>query len=586
MVSRSVPVSRSALSVALAALLFAAPVPAVAQLARPRTAAPDAPKLLVVPFARDNDDSTLSLLIADGTRDRLRAVHLSKFNTIPRDIMNQTLAESGYPVDVPLEAAVVRQLARFMNVRFVIEASLLRRTDDSVFIVGRLVEAQSSQPQSATASVTVARARANAGTGSELANRLATGYRAFEDVEQCRQALDQQNYVRAMQRANNAIRQFPNSSSAYGCIASVLEAENAPVDSVIAVLRRGLEADSLNTIIMRRLAAKHESRGDTTNLVLMLRRVLSIDFRDSDLRIRTARLLVQIGQTDQAVEVVEEGIRQNPASVELLGVKAIALGAAQRWDSAAATMAVLASIDSSKIDSLFVFRMTNYLRQVPDTSDWLTWTRLAVERFPTQRAYVYTLGELLFARSDTAGAVAAGQRYLGATIADTAFRQVDAATWQRQVNTGHLALGRYQLAGGLVDSALAHAEAVVDDSVMRPFTAPIFLQAGLKAYRDSAWATAMERLQRAMDFASGRAVVPAAFFLGLSQVQQAVQSDAQAQAERNCDAARRALELWNSAEQNIIAGAAQNRDAANQLLSQVIPAYKQRADAMGQNFCR
>lgn len=584
MVSRSLTVSRSALSIALAALLFAAP--AAAQLARPRTAAPDAPKLLVLPYSRDNGDSTLSLLVADGTRERLRNVHLDKFNTIPRNIMNENLAQSGFPVDVPLEPSVSRTLARFLNVRYVIEASILRRPGDTVLIIGRLVEAQSSQPQSATATVTVARARTNSSTGADLANRLVEGYRVFDEVTQCRQALEQQNYARAMQRANDAIRQFPSSSSAYGCWASVLEAENAPADSVIAVLRRGLEADTLNTIIMRRLAAKYESRGDTTNLVVMLRRVLSIDFRDNDLRIRTARLLVGMTQTDQAIEVVEEGLRQNPASVDLLGVKAIALGAAQRWDSAAATLEVLASIDSSKVDSLFIFRITNYHRQVPDTAGWLTWTRVAVERFPTQRAYLYTLGELLFARSDTAGAVGAGQRYLAATVADTDYQRTDATTWQRQVNTGHLALGRYQLAAGSVDSALVHAEAVVGDSALRQFTAPIFLQAGLRAYRDSSWATAMERLQRARDFASGRAVVPAAFFLGLSQVQLAVQSDAAAQADRNCDAARRAAELWNNAEQNIIAGAAQNREAANQLLSQVIPAYKGRADAMSRNFCR
>ncbi len=584
MVSRSVPVSRSALSVALAALLFAAP--ASAQLARPRTAAPDAPKLLVVPYARDNGDSAVSLIIADGTRERLRSVHLDKFNTIPRNIMNENLRASGFPEDVPLEGAVVRQLARFLNVRYVIEASLLPR-GDSLFIVGRLVEAQSNNPQSATAEITVARARANAGTGADLANRLVTGYRVFDEVRQCREALDLQNYARALQRANDALRQFPNSSSAYGCIASVLEAENAPVDSVLAVLRRGLEGDTLNTILMRRLAAKYEGRGDTTNLVAMLRSVLRIDFRDNDLRIRTARLLVQMGQTDQAVEVIEEGLRQNPASVDLLGVKAIALGAAQRWDSAAATMTILASIDSSKVDSLFVFRQTNYVRQIPDTAAWLTWTRIGAERFPTQRAYLYTLGELLFARADTVGAMGAAQRYLDATIADTAFRTVDSTTWHRQVNTGHLAVGRYQLALGLLDSAVAHADAVSDDSLMRPFTARIYLSAGLNFFRDSAYASAEPLLQRAKDYSTERGViVPASWLLGIAQLYLGVPIAQQAFTERNCDLARALVERWATVEQNIIAGAAQSRDAANTLLTSTIPQYKQQADQMVRQYCR
>ena len=45
------------------------------------------------------------------------------------------------------------------------------------------------------------------------------------------------------------------------------------------------------------------------------------------------------------------------------------------------------------------------------------------------------------------------------------------------------------------------------------------------------------------------------------------------------------MDWWAQAEQNIIAGAAQNRDVANRLLSQAIPAYKQRADAFGHNYC-
>jgi tetratricopeptide (TPR) repeat protein len=569
---------RSATLALVGALVLAAPASGqVGGLARPRTAAPDAPKLLVLPFYRDNADSALSLLIADGTRDRLRNVHMDKFNTIPRTVMNENLTNSGFPTDVPLEPAVARQLVRFLNVRYTVEASMVRRPGDSLLIIARLVE-QSSQPQSATTSLTVARARANSGTGGDIANRLVEGYRVFDEVQRCRSALDQQQYPRATQMANEAIRQYPNSSAAYGCLARVLEAQNAPADSVLAVLLRGYQADTLNTIIMRSIAQKYEARGDTANLVLMLRRVLSIDFRDNDLRIRTARLLVGMGQTDQAIEVIEEGLRQNPASVELLGVKAIALGAAQHWDSAAATLAVVASIDSSKVDSLFLVRITNYFKQVPDTANWLNWVRVATEKFPSQAGYLYTLGELSYARGDTAGAIAAAQRYNAAVPSD---------------GRGHLALARYQMGAGMLDSAVAHANAVTGDSALRVFTAPIFLQAGLKYYRDSAYARAESLLQKSVDYGSGRALVPAHFFLGLAKLWQAVALDQQVQTSHNCDDARRLVVMWGGddaqhiqgVEQHITAGAAQNRDAANQLLSSTIPQYKQRSDQMVRRYC-
>ncbi len=75
---RSVRLVLPVLALALAAR------PGTAQLARARTASPDAPKILVLPFVRDNVDSALSLLIADGARERLRSNHLDRFNPISR----------------------------------------------------------------------------------------------------------------------------------------------------------------------------------------------------------------------------------------------------------------------------------------------------------------------------------------------------------------------------------------------------------------------------------------------------------------------------------------------------------------------
>ncbi len=571
MMRRSVLTS---LSVRTAALVLATvctvPGSAAAQLARPRVAAPDAPKLLAVPFQRDAQDSALSLVVADGLRDRLRANHLDKFNTIPRNIMNENLVQSGFPPDVPLDASTVRNLVRFLNARYLVEGSMQRRRADSVVVVARLSEGSGTNPQTVNASVTVAAARLGSSTGADLANRLVEGYRSFSDVQECRRALEQNNHARALQKAADALRDYPNSSSAYLCIASVQEAQNAPADTVLGTLRRAFTADTLNSVVMRRLASRYQASGDTTNLVVMLRRILSVDFRDTDLRISTARLLVQLGQLPAAIEVIDEGLQQNPASLDLLGVKMIAMGAASRWDSAAAVGELIYGIDTSKADSAFIFRETNYYRAVPDTTNWMKWIRLATQKYPDQAPYWYTLGELAFERGDTVGAIEAARRY---------------SALMPQDGRGYLASSRYFTAAGMVDSALAKVDQVSDSAFFR-FTAPIYLQAGLASYRDSLWTQAIERLQKAKDRAEGRAVVPAAFFLGLSQVRLGVTVDAEAEATRVCETARRAGTIWAEAEQNIIAGAAQNRDAANQLLSQVIPAYKQRAEAFTRNNCR
>jgi hypothetical protein len=560
---------RSAAILAAGVVLFAAPV--AGQLARPRQAAPDAPKLLVFPFERDGADSVLSLLVADGMRDRLRSNHLAKFNTIPRTIMNENLLQSGFPVDVPLDPGIERQLTRFLNARYTIDATLIRQGADSLLVVARLQETVLRDPQSATATTVVARARSGGSTGSQLADKLVSGFDSFDEVQECRRFVDQHNYPRAIQKAQDALRQNPSSSSAYVCWASALSAQSLPQDTVLGILLRAASVDSLNSLVLRQLAGIYEQRHDTANLIHYLSRILRIDVRENELRVGLAQLFASRSMLDSALGVIDTGLVISPSAVELLKTKAIVLGAMSRWGDGASAMEAVAAVDSQNIDSLFAFRIVNYLRQAPDSARLLTWLRVITYRLPLESLYWYQLADLAYARGDTAGAVQSQREFV----------RLQPASMR-----GQLALARYLMGAGMMDSALVHLDTATTDSVLRPFAAPLYLQAGLQSYRDSNWTVAEQRLQRARNYAEGRAVVPAAFFLGLSQVQLGVRADSAAQAGRDCEAARRSQTLWTNAEQNIIAGAAQNREAANNLLTQVIPAYKTRAETMIRQYCR
>lgn len=609
---RSALVSFSVRSAAAAVLALALAAPgARAQLARPRTASPDAPKILVLPFVRDNQDSALSLLVADGARERLKTAHLDQFNLISRENLCTNLTQSGFPCDVPLETSVVRTLVRWMNAKYVVEGSMIRRPNDSVLVVARLSEAAGADPQAATASTITTHQQAGTRTGGDLINRLMQGFDTFEKVTQCRHKLDLHDFLGARRAAQDALRDFPGNAGAWVCIARIQEAQNAPADSVIASLDSAFVRDTLNTGVMRRLAQKYQTANDTVRLLVMLKKILTIDFRDIELRVSTVRMMAQMGQADSGVVLANQGLIQNPANAELLGVKAIAVAAsaAQRraaadslpagpardslqrvisalWDSAGVTMALVADIDSTKVDSLFLNRITNYFKLAPDTANWVRWLGVATVKLPAQLDNWYTLVSVRMVKYDTAGALAALGGY-------RAHIPAGAETSQEPGLRRHFALSRYLRGmltyGAQPDSAVADANsAVLADSTLRGVAAIIFLQTGLKSYRDSVYATAIERLQRARDYsvAAGnqRAVVPASFFLALSQFRVAVQLDGQVEASRNCDDAHKLPDMWNAAEQNMIAGVAQNREVANQILT-AIGQYKQRADAFVHNFC-
>ncbi len=243
-------------SVALA--LAAWPAPAQAQLARQRGPDPNAPKLMVVPFQREGGDSALAVTIADGARDRIANAIPYRFNVIAKGPMNENLAGSGFPVDVPLEISTVRQLARFLNARAVLEGNILRRPGDSVLVIARLGEVVGPNPQSATAVTVVPRARAGAAIGGELANRLLDAYRSFEHVTACNRWVDSSNYARAQQAVDRALQSYAGSATAYLCLARIRRGTDAPADSILAALLRAHDSDSLNSLVLRQLATIYQ----------------------------------------------------------------------------------------------------------------------------------------------------------------------------------------------------------------------------------------------------------------------------------------------------------------------------------------
>ncbi len=544
-----------------------------AQLARVVTSPPTAAKLMVVPFARDSADSTLAVAIPDGVRDRLRLTRAEIFNIILKAGMNEALEASGYNKDMPLEPSVARQLARFLNVRILVEGNIIRTAGDSLLVVARLAETQGLAPQSASASLTVPRLRANATTGSDLANRLADAYRSFEYVTNCRRGVDSlanarntadstRLLTRAQQAADRALQQYPNSAGAHLCMAMMRRSQGATSDTILSHLRMAEDLDSLNALVLRQLARVYEERGDTAELLHMTHHVLKVEVRNDTLRVNAARLWVMRGQPDSALVLIDEGLAGSPSNVTLLNARSIALAAGRRWEEAARTLSLVAEVDSTNIDSLLVYRITNYYQQVPDTANLLLWTRIATVRMATQAQYHFNLAALLAARGDTANALAAIRHYLELRPNDGR-AMLTLAVW---------------ISGSQPDSALAWASrSVAADTTLRPSAAGIYLRRGAAIFSDTTiagavrWARTDSILGIAQPWATARTLANIGYIRGLAELQLASLAAQDAQANRNCDAVRRAGDLVSQVETNIVVGVSINREQANQILSQYVP---------------
>jgi len=563
-------VRRSFALLALGAIAAAAP--ATAQ--RVTVTQTDAVKLIVVPLSRGDRDSAISVTVANGIRERLTIAWSQRFNVVTKRVIDTNLVSSGFPVDMPLDPTTARQLARVLNARLLVEGVILPTTDDSVEVVGRLSEIVGQLPQTASMSVRLERRRVNAGTGSELANRLAGAYRSFGDTRECSARRQANEYDRALQAARAAIEKYPHSSQAFLCMAQVLQAQRAPADTIIRLLERARDSDSLNVTAMWQLARYYQERADTAELVHASRHILNADFGNTEVRIELARLLNRRGHADSAIAVLDSSLTRNPNQAQLLVARSVVLAGQQRWADAGADLARAAEIDTNTVDSAFVVRITQIFQQAADTTSLVRWVRTATEKFPTQANYFYQLAALLRARNDTTGAVEAIQGYLRLLPND---------------GRGNIFLSSLLLAQGQLDSAVARAEAAGQaDSTQQGRAATVLFAVGVRKLQPPQdYAAAAELLGRAKDWGTSappRTREQIAFYLGIAQYQLAVAADSvataantPAQAQARCEAARREADLIDQVEANVTAGGRTNPDTAQQLLTQAIPAYRGRA---------
>ena len=562
---------RSLAFLAIAAAALAAP--AAAQVARVTTSASSV-KVVVVPFNRPDRDSALSVQIANAVRDRLKVAFADRFNAVDKRLIDTNLVSSGFPVDMPLDPTSARQLARVLNARLLVEGVILQLGDDSIEVVGRINEVTQTLPQSASASVRLERRRAGNGTGNEIANRLADAFRSFEPAKQCQAFRQAQDYPKALTAANDALRRYSGSSQALLCMAQVMRAQNAPADTVIKVLERALNSDSMNVLAQWQLMRFYEERSDTSRMIQTMHHILIADANNNEVRIALVKLHIGRNEPDSSLRILNEALDRNPNQADLLDVRSRVFAMLNRLGDAAGDLAHVAQLDSTKVDSALVYRIYNTYKAAHDTTNQLAWGDTAMRRFPTQATYFYEMGTLRWAKGDSAGGIAAIRGYV---------------QLRPDEGRGHLVLAFDLSAMGQNDSALAHARlAGQADSLLRPSAAGIIFRAGALKLQAQDLPGAVELLQLAKDWATGSSaarIAPAiAYYLGLGQYQLVLAADSAAaaastpaQAPARCEAAHRVSSLIDQVEANVTAGGRTNPDQAQQILTQAVPAYRQRA---------
>jgi tetratricopeptide (TPR) repeat protein len=353
-------------------------------------AAPQQPteRLLILPLQWSSSaDSAGSIALSDAVRDRVTQLVKSKVMVVPKAKLCEALAQSGFPCNGLLDDQQAKQLARFLQVHAYVTGNY-SRSGATLAAEVEMIDIASSGIAGRFTST-----NGNPGTAAALAEivaqRIAMTVRLSEQVRACNEDRKKGQFVRARADAQKALALDPNSTGAYLCIATIFEAQRAPVDSIIAAATLALKGDSCNGTAWEKIASGHQQKGDSVRAAEAYISQLCGEPRNTQKRLAIAQLLRQMKRSERAVDVVNEGLKYSAGDAQLLDMKLTICTEASNYKCALEVWVAKAEHDSALLgDTTFLKPALGAAQQIADTQKLLWITRGAYQHFPNNPVYV------------------------------------------------------------------------------------------------------------------------------------------------------------------------------------------------------
>lgn len=388
--------------------LSAAPLAAQLRSNRPPTTNVNLPRLLVAnPHSFSSQDSTASVRVGAGMREKIDKVAEKWHKTLTRSQMNEALQQYAYPVDAVLPPMVAKQLAQSLNARVMVVSTMLKGEGGRYAVEARLVGANDDAGQ-------MVRLTQNPNEsfeefGGRIGEAFAGAFKALPDAKLC-ENLRQTATEKAIEAALKAIKNQPNSGLAHYCQARIMIDKKAPVDSVIVHLKVATQGDPLSLFAWNLLAVQYQAKGDSAATLETYKRLLRVAPTNEPLRKEAFGLFQRYGRPDAAEGVADEGIALDPVNADMWDLKFGACIAQERPEKNRCAVEALEHVfelDSTKADTTFFTKITyaasrsvridtvklradstgtrparDSVVSVIDTARFLKWSQRAVAKYP------------------------------------------------------------------------------------------------------------------------------------------------------------------------------------------------------------
>ena len=353
-------------------------------------AAPQQPteRMLILPLMWSAPaDSGGAITLSDAIRDRVNALVKSKVQVVTKAKLCEALGQSGFACNGLLDEQQAKQLARFLQVHSYVHGSYVKQgttltADVQIFDIG-----------SSGISGRFTATNGNPGTAAALAEivsqRIATMVRISEPVRDCNDERRKTQFGRARAAANKALQLDSNSTGAWLCIATIFEAQRAPIDSVIRASQNALRGDSCNATAWEKIASGYQQKGDTVKATEAYISQLCSEPHNAQKRLGVAQLLRQMKKPERAVQVLDDGLKLTPGEAQLLEYKLTICTEVSNYRCASDVWVAKFTKDTALGgDTTFLKPAIGAAQQVSDTVAYGIFTAAAVKHFPSKASYI------------------------------------------------------------------------------------------------------------------------------------------------------------------------------------------------------
>jgi tetratricopeptide (TPR) repeat protein len=609
--------------IALSVGLLSAPLAAqgIPRGSRTSQTVANAPRLMVAnPFAFAPGDSANAVRIGSAMRQEIKDIVGRNFTVIEQSQMNDALKQYGYPIDAILSPPLATTLAKNIQARVIVTATLASAAGARPTVTARLIGVNDDAGNVVT--LTQAPGQSPDDFGKKIAQALQPAVKSLPDAKEC---VDQQatKADKAQAAAQKAIKALPNHGLAHFCLAQIGKAQKKSSE-VVSHLQSAVKGDPLSLPAWTALAEQYQAANDTANTLVAFSQMLRVAPTNQALRERLFKYFLASGHPETARQVADEGLKLDPNNADLYDLKSNACLFLGDFKCAVDALETMYATDSTKADTLFFSKISVAAQEGKDATRLVKWAQIGTRKYPDNRTLLRYLNTGYAMSGQTDSVISVTNRIIAKDTTETGVEAALAAakalvlppekdTTAKRPGSAHpdtskgttggdtskASRGADSTAGGGSDSngftprskeAVPFLEFVIKhgDPDAKEKAAVLLYSAAtplLQQPQDLQGAEQILRMAVGAANPSGKVYPASNYLLGLALLFQVPQIDPVTEKQKSCDGAKQEQTLLAGADSALTAGRSVNPEAVQKNLD-IIKKYNPRIASMLKAYCK